>query len=371
MLSTLLAMSALDVAYAADPVPVPEIGPDQLSFSVTNMDTTVDPGTDFYRYAAGGWLNRVERPADRISIDTFDFMGRRLTAQMQNLTAEAAEKSVTAQKGSPLQQVGAFYTSFMDVAALDAEGIAPIAPELARIDAIANLDDLAAYLGRYLSIAGDVALVGVVPSVDQVDTTKMVLFIVKGSLVFGQENLYGEPAGSELDRALRGNLKKVLQTAGYEVSRAAVVVDTVADIERQLHGAMLSPVDAMNPANSYQPKPFTAIQAEVPALDLTKMLAAVDVAVPQTLVQTQPRYLAAVTKILSERPLGDIRDYLKVKVINHFKPYLGWIRREHPGDEPDYVRGRHIAAPYGTGPVEPAGQSRTSGVTPLCGTLLL
>lgn len=66
-----LYLSASVVALGADQAAVPEIGPDQLSFSITNMDPSVDPGADFYRYAAGGWLDRVERPADRVSIDTF------------------------------------------------------------------------------------------------------------------------------------------------------------------------------------------------------------------------------------------------------------------------------------------------------------
>lgn len=308
----LLCLSAAMSAQAAELVPVPEIGPDQLSFSVTNMDMSVDPGTDFYRYAVGGWLDRVERPADRVSIGTFDFMGLRLTAQMKNLIAEAGEKSATATKGSPLQQVGAFYNSYMDVAALDAKGIAPIEPELARIDAIASLNDLATYLGHYVSVAGEVPLVGIVPSADQADTTKMVLFIVKGSLIFNQENLYEAPAGSALDIALRGNLKTVLEQAGYETARAATVVDMVADLERELHGATLTPVES-----------FDAVQAEIPALDLTKILAAVNAAVPETIVQTQPRYLAALSRVLADRPLSDIKDYLKVRVINHFKPFLG------------------------------------------------
>ena len=319
----LLSLSASVAASAADQVPVPDIEPDQLSFSITNMDPSVDPGMDFYRYAAGGWLDRVERPADRVSIDTFDFMGRRLTAQMQNLMAEAGKKSVTAEKGSPLQQVGAFYNAYMDTPALDAKGITPIEPELARIDAITGMDDLATYLGRYITVAGEVALIGLVPSTDQADTTKMALFLVEGSLIFNQENLYDTPPGSELDLALRANLRQVLETAGYGAERAAAVVDMIADLERELHSATLTPVEAMNPANSYQPESFADLQAEIPTLDLGKVLAAVDVAPPDRIVLTQPRYLAALEKMLKDRPIGDIKDYLKVRVINHFKPYLG------------------------------------------------
>ncbi|MBC2775200.1 M13 family metallopeptidase [Rhizobium sp. AQ_MP] len=302
---------------------MPEIGPDQLSFSVSNMDPSVDPGADFYRYAAGGWLDRVERPADRVSIDTFDFMGRRLTAQMQNLMADAGDKAATAKQGSPLQQVGAFYNSYMDTAALDEKGMTPIEPELARIDAITGMDDLATYLGRYITVAGEVALVGFVPSTDQADTTKMALFLVEGSLIFNQENLYDAPSGSELDLALRANLRQVLETAGYDEARAVAVVDMIADLERELHSASLTPVEAMNPANSYQPKSLNELQAEIPSLDFGRMLAAVDVSPPETIVLTQPRYLSALEKMLKNRPIGDIKDYLKVKVINHFKRYLG------------------------------------------------
>lgn len=318
-----LYLSASACVLAADKVPVPEIGPDQLSFSVSNMDPSVDPGADFYRYAAGGWLDRAERPADRVSIDTFDFMGRRLTAQMQNLMADAGDKAATAKQGSPLQQVGAFYNSYMDTAALDEKGMTPIEPELARIDAITGMDDLATYLGRYITVAGEVALVGFVPSTDQADTTKMALFLVEGSLIFNQENLYDAPSGSELDLALRANLRQVLETAGYDEARAVAMVDMIADLERELHSASLTPVEAMNPANSYQPKSLNELQAEIPSLDFGRMLAAVDVSPPETIVLTQPRYLSALEKMLKNRPIGDIKDYLKVKVINHFKRYLG------------------------------------------------
>ena len=38
------------------------VGPDMLGFSVENMDPSADPREDFYRYAVGGWLDRIERP---------------------------------------------------------------------------------------------------------------------------------------------------------------------------------------------------------------------------------------------------------------------------------------------------------------------
>lgn len=321
--SLLLCLAMASASPANDRATVPEIGPDQLAFSLENMDKSVDPGTNFNRYALGGWIDRVQRPDDRALIDAFDFMGRRLTAQMEQTLLDAAAKSGTAEKGTPLQQVGAFYTAFMDVATLDAKGMTPLDPEMAKIDAIADLGDLATYIGYYLLVAEDLALTGFVPMTDMADSKRNALYAVGTSLVLPQQNLYDEPAGSALDLALRKNLADMLIAAGYEAGRATTVSNLVADIDRELHGGLLTPVEATNPANTYQPVPFASLQAEIPELDLTAMLAGLGMKAPETVVKSEPRYLPVLGKVLRERPIEEIKDYLKVKLINRFKSYLG------------------------------------------------
>lgn len=321
--SVLLCLGMAPVALADDRPPVPDIGPDQLAFSLQNMDRTADPGTDFYRFAVGGWIDRVQRPGDRATMDAFDFMGRRLTAQMEATLRDAAAKSGSAEKGTPLQQVGDFYTSFMDVATLDARGMTPLEPEMAKIEAIANLGDLATYIGHYLLVAEDLAFTGFVPTTDMADSTRNALYFVGPSLVLPQQNLYAEPVGSALDRALRKNLADMLVAAGYEADRATAVAKLVADIDRELHGGLLTPVEASNPANTYQPVTFASLQAEIPELDLTAVLAGLGMQPPEKVVKSEPRYLSVLGKMLRERPIEEIRDYLKVKLINRFKFYLG------------------------------------------------
>ena len=36
-----------------------------MAFSVQNMDASVAPGQDFYKYAAGGWYARTPIPSDK------------------------------------------------------------------------------------------------------------------------------------------------------------------------------------------------------------------------------------------------------------------------------------------------------------------
>ena len=47
-------------------------GPDQLAFSVENMEPSVSPAQDFYTYGAGAWLKRVERPERHGGYGFFD-----------------------------------------------------------------------------------------------------------------------------------------------------------------------------------------------------------------------------------------------------------------------------------------------------------
>src|SRR5271168_3666184 len=53
------------------------IAPETHGIVVANMDRSVRPGDDFYRYANGDWLKRTEIPPDRRYIDPngLDFDG--------------------------------------------------------------------------------------------------------------------------------------------------------------------------------------------------------------------------------------------------------------------------------------------------------
>lgn len=302
---------------------IPVIGPDELAFSVANMDLSASPGTSFYRYASGKWQDRAVRPEDRASIGAFDFMSKRLVAQLQHVIAEAAAQSDAAPRGSPAQQVGDFYRSYMDFAAIDAAGLAPLQGEFDRIDSIADLKDLSRYLGHFLTISGELAIAGIAPSADQLDSKKISLYLISGSLLLPYEALYDKPPGSPLDKALRANLADMLVAAGYDVAEAQRLANAAADLERELHAGQLTPLQAMDPRNTYLPGKTADFQKEIPELDLAGIADSMGIALPETLVKQEPHYLQNLSAILKNHPLQDFKDYLKIKLIAKFKPFLG------------------------------------------------
>ncbi|MBB4063185.1 M13 family metallopeptidase [Gellertiella hungarica] len=319
----LMASAAFVVpTLAADPA-IPPVGPNELSFSVENMDGAASPAKDFYRYASGKWQDGAVRPPDRASIGMFDFMSKRLAAQLRFVIDKAVEDAASAPKGSPAQQVGDFYRSYMDFAAIDAAGMKPLAAEFAAVDAIADNRGLSQYLGHYLKVTGAPVIAAVVPSQDQLDSQKIVLYAASGDLLLPYEQLYAQPAGSKLDLALRENLRDVLLAAGYAPAEAERQANLAADLEREFHAGQMTPVERTDPRTSYIPSTVADLRRELPELDMVDIARGTGITLTDRLIKHEPRYFRELSAILKRRPLQDFKDYLKIRLIAKFKPFLG------------------------------------------------
>lgn len=115
---------------------------------VANMDRSVKPGDDFYRYANGGWIKRTEIPPDRSSIGVNDSLIDLSQKRVAGLIEEAAKANAPA--GSNTRKIADLYRSFMDEAAIEAKGLAPLRPQLDAIAAIRDKHELARALGESL-----------------------------------------------------------------------------------------------------------------------------------------------------------------------------------------------------------------------------
>jgi putative endopeptidase len=123
-------------------------GPD-----LAGMDPAIAPGNDFFAYTNGAWLEATEIPADRSRYGTSAMLSDLTTRHVNELLEQVAK---SAPPGSEAQQLADTYASFMDEATIEAKGVKPLLPALARIDAIANRDQLSAALGATLRADVDV-----------------------------------------------------------------------------------------------------------------------------------------------------------------------------------------------------------------------
>src|ERR1700723_1428685 len=144
----LAALLAAPLAADAQTAPAPETH----GIVVADMARSVKPGDDFYRYANGDWIKRIEIPPDRSDIGVIDSLIDLSQRRIAGLIEEAAKAD--APPGSNARKIADLYHSFMDEAAIEAKGLAPLRPQLDHIAAIRDKHELARALGE--SLRGEV-----------------------------------------------------------------------------------------------------------------------------------------------------------------------------------------------------------------------
>ena len=118
---------------------------------VDNMDNTVSPSEDFFRYVNGSWVDKTEIPADRTSWGSFNELRKKTDSDVLNIMNKAieednfpklkdAEGNLTME--SDQRKAVNFYATIMDTISRNEQGTSPLKPFLERIDQLENIDDL-------------------------------------------------------------------------------------------------------------------------------------------------------------------------------------------------------------------------------------
>ena len=100
-----------------------------------NMDMTVNPGSDFFTYANGGWMARNPIPDDYSRYGAFEVL--------RNTNLERTRQIAENDNG----KIGMLYKIAMDAEKLNAERTKPVAPQIAEIDTLTR-QNLEKYLGK-------------------------------------------------------------------------------------------------------------------------------------------------------------------------------------------------------------------------------
>ena len=116
------------------------------SFDVRELDPAISPCADFDGFVNSRWVAANPIPADRTRWGAFDALREHSLVTQHAIVDKATRAADTAKAGSIEQKIGWYYRSGMDEQAIEKAGLAPIQPELARIDALRSGADVAAYL---------------------------------------------------------------------------------------------------------------------------------------------------------------------------------------------------------------------------------
>ncbi len=283
-----------------------------------NFDQSVRPQDDLYRYVNGTWLARTEIPADKSNYGAFAALQDGVEANLRAIADEAAAAGAAA--GSDEQRVGDFYASFMDEARVEQAGIAPLAPELARVAAIGNREALLDYLGRaqLLGVANPITL-AILPDAKRPDV--YTVWADQSGLGMPDRDYYlsDEARFAEIRAKYQEHIANVFALAGRKDGKAAA--GRVMAFEKRLAKASWAQVDLRDVDKVYNPFDIAGAERATPGIVWSQWLASMGITNDQLIVG-QPSYFAELGKALGDVPLATWKDYLQLRVVDTFSPYL-------------------------------------------------
>jgi putative endopeptidase len=305
-------------------VVAPPAAPSILGHSLDRaaMDPGVKPGADFFLYANGDWYAKAEIPADRGSTGVW----LRLTEEIEKRTTHLLEEAAqTGAPGTSKQKLGDFYAAFMDDAAIEKRGLAPIAPELTRIAKITDARSLAAYLGSELRAdvdalnSGDMhtdRLFGVYVDGDLNEPSKNAAYLLQGGLGMPDRSYYVDDSPG-----------MVQHRAKYEAHLAAMLkLAKVADpegnakkavaLERRIAQVHVTRVDAEDVSKANNPWPRAEFGKRAPGLEWETYFHAAGLDKASTIVVWMPTAVTAEAALVKEVPLADWKAYLTARALD-------------------------------------------------------
>jgi putative endopeptidase len=332
--NALVPLLALAACNAPQPAPKPEpmapVAKPQLgTFGVDlgGMDRTVRPGDDFYAFVNGNWTKSTAIPPDRSRYNSFSMLDERARARSRTIVEEAA---AAADAAGDRRKIGDFYRAFMDAAAIEAKGLAPVQPDLDAIAALADKQALARMLGETLRADVDLLnstnwytdrLFGLWVAPHLFKPAICAPYLVQGGLGLPDRDYYLEGGGmATIRNQYAAYIAKVLTLAqvGDADAKAARVVGLETAIAR-VHATGEDTNDVKKGANVWHLAEFAA---KAPGIDWAAWAAGAGLAQQDEFVVWQPAAVAGIAALVGSEPLDTWKEYLLWHALDRAAPLL-------------------------------------------------
>lgn len=287
------------------------------------VDRAVAPGDDFYGFVNDVWLRGASIPPALQEWSDFARLEDVVAGRVRAILDTAARTPTPATRA-----FGDLYASLLDNAAVERDGLTPIAADLARIDAIGSPTDLARALGAIARATPRDAF-GVVAPSDPVPATPIVFLdtqnptryrptLIQGGLGLPDRDYYlvEKPAFVATRDAYRAYVARLLTFAGAgnPESRAAAV----CMLEERMARAHRPRVELFDFAKRANPCTLAQLTAAAPQFDWETYLDAVGYRGQAEIILADPAAAAAFAQAVGDAGWPIWRDYARVRLLDAF-----------------------------------------------------
>ena len=296
---------------------------------VSNMDTSVKPGDDFYGYANGGWMKHTEIPPDRSRVGVFNGLDDLSNKRTAGLIEEAAKSNAPA--ASSVRKIAALYNSYMDEAAIEASSVAPLRPHLEAIAAIHDKRELARALGESLRSDVDALnntnfhtnnLFGLWVAPGFSDSDHYTAYLLQGGLQLPDREYYlsDNDRMRDIRTKYRAHISNLLGLAGFTDTEARA--GRIFELEQAIaekHISLADSEDVHKANNAWKQSDFAA---KAPGLEWAEYFRGAGLGKQPTFIVWQPTAFTGESALVASITLETWKDWLAFHLIETYAEVL-------------------------------------------------
>lgn len=281
------------------------------AIDLTNIDTTVAPGEDFYTYATAGWQKNHPLKKEFSRYGSFDILRENNEIRLNELFKGLTE--LKTKEGSVEQKIADLYTMGLDSLRLNKEGAAPVLPYLQELEAVCDAESFAKAIGQ-MGLYGEEGAWGTGVDADLMDSNNNALYLAESGLGLGNRDYYLNEENAALREGYVAFLTKAFSLAGYE--DAATRARNAMDFEMAIAVPYWSMVQQRNYEAMYNPMSFNEIFAAYPNLHLDVFFEQLGIEPQEKVIVMQPSYFEALNNIVSSTDGAVLRHYLQANLLS-------------------------------------------------------
>ena len=304
-----LALGTILALAAAAPGQKPELG--SFGFDASGMDRSVKPGDDWNAFANGTWAAKTEIAPDRSSAGGFVVLDERSKARTRTILEEDAARLAP---GTPGRKAADYYHAFMDEAAIEARGAAPLQSELARVASIQDMHALARALGE-AERTGVSTPFGFGIGVDDKNPDDYLPALYQGGLGLPDRDyfLVDTPAFVAVRAKYKTHIANMLRLAGYADPDGNA--QRIFDLETAIARVHWSRVESRDATKRYNKQRFADLAARAPGFDWAAFAQGLGTSQLPDLNVAQPSAIAGEAKLIGTVPLDTWKAYLAFRIV--------------------------------------------------------
>ena len=288
---------------------------------LANMDTTMAPGTDFYRYACGGWIDAHPLPNEYARYGSFEALDELSVEQVKTLLNELAAQQH--EEGSVGQKIGTLYNVVMDSAKQNAEGIEPLKADLARVASIKSREEIQEVLFD-MHLKGMGSMFSFYVGADSKDSKNNIVSVGQGGLSLGDREYYTDTDETTLNirEKFKTHLMKMFTLFGNTEADAKRKMQDVMDVETRLAKKFKSATEMRDPEANYKKMTYEEVKALCPDINWDKFFATMGITDLKYLDFGHPDQLKEINDVLATVPVEQLKSLLEWKTIRSASNYL-------------------------------------------------